>query len=284
MFYKLYAIGKDFSKELDKNSVSAHAASAAFFIFLSFIPVLLLVCTIIPYTGITEAQLMYAAREVMPAAFEPIIMKSIIDLYDKSPAVLSLAAVFTVWSAAKGILSIMRALNAINQVEETRNYIVLRLRACVYTLIMLVVIIISLSIMVFGNVLIQFLNKDFKELYEVLNYIMSLRFLYVWIILALFFAVLYAWLPNKRMIFKAQLPGAVFTSVGWSVFSWGFSIYMEYFQSYNMYGSLTAIIIALLWLYICMYIMLLGAEINRYFRPALKYYYKKNLDRSGKPH
>lgn len=275
MFYKIFAVGRDFSKELNRNNISAHASSAAFFIFLSLIPMLLLLCAIIPLTTMTEGNLVMAAKEALPSVFVPFAITIIEEVYDKSSAVISIAAIVVIWSAAKGILSIMRALNAINRVEETRNYFVLRFWASIYTVIFLGVIVLSLLIMVFGNVLVEILLSDLPNIKFLFGMIMNFRFMFVWIILALFFMVLYSMIPNKKLKFRLQLPGAVFASVGWSIFSWGFSMYVDYFNAFDMYGSLSTIVMVMLWLYICMYILMLGAEINRYFRPAIKYYYEK---------
>jgi len=79
----------------------------------------------------------------------------------------------------------------------------------------------------------------------------------------LFFSIIYKTLPNGKMKFVDQIPGAVITSAGWVSFSILFSFFVDNFSNYaNVYGSLSAIIILMLWLYICMYIMFIGAEIN----------------------
>lgn len=274
MLFRLYAVGRDFTKEVNDNNISAHAASAAFFIFLSLIPMLLLICAMIPFTRLTENNLITAVTEVLPTSLVPFAINMIMEVYNKSPAVISVTAIVAIWSAAKGILAIMRALNAINRVEETRNYIVLRLWASVYTLIMLVTVVLSLLIMVFGNVLVNFLLQDIPNLRYFFELLMSIRFMFVWIILTLLFMMLYTFIPNKKIKFRMQMPGALFAGVVWSAFSWGFSMYVDYFNAFDMYGSLSTIVMVMLWLYICMYILMIGAEINRYFRPAIKYYYE----------
>ncbi|MEG1847479.1 MAG: YihY/virulence factor BrkB family protein [Lachnospiraceae bacterium] len=276
--YRVYAVLNDFGKELSKNNVSALAASAAFFIFLSLIPILMLISSVIPFTPITEADLMNAMSTLLPDNISPLAVSMVAEVYGKSPAAISIAAVITVWSAAKGLLALMRALNAISSVDETRHYLALRLRASIYTIIMLVIIVFFLFVMVFGKVITGFLVTQFPIGKYVSSFLMKFRFLYVWIILALLFAVLYTWLPNKRMKFRLQIPGAIFTSVVWTVFSWGFAIYVEHFNSFGIYGSLTTIIIVMLWLYFCMYIFMVGAEANHYFGPVVNYYHHKYIN------
>lgn len=273
--YRIYAVINDFAKEINKNNVSALASSAAFFIFLSLIPILMLVSAIVPFTPVTEADLMNVIGSILPETISPLAIGMVEEVYDKSPAAVSVSAVITVWSAAKGILAIMRALNSISRVDETRNYILLRIRASIYTVVMLVIIVFFLFVMVFGNVIIKVILSKLPIGLYFGEFIMNFRFLYVWIILAAIFAGLYTWLPNKRLKFSLQIPGAVFTSIVWTIYSWGFSVYVEHFNTFSIYGSLTTIIIVMLWLYSCMYIFMMGAELNHYFRPAVKKFYDK---------
>lgn len=109
------------------------------------------------------------------------------------------------------------------------------------------------------------------------------RTLLVWAVLTVVIALLYAYVPGTRLGFKMQLPGAVFAAVAWSVMTWAFSIYIDEFNGFNTYGSLTTIIILMLWLYTAMYIILVGAYINRYFKPAFQFFVgKKHIDRKEK--
>jgi membrane protein len=75
-------------------------------------------------------------------------------------------------------------------------------------------------------------------------------------------------LPNGRQPFFAQLPGAMAAALSWSVFSYGFSIYLTYAPQgmSAIYGSLTTAVIIMLWLYFCMWLLFLGAEINDYLQ------------------
>ena len=82
--------------------------------------------------------------------------------------------------------------------------------------------------------------------------------------------MMYKFLPNRKATLKSQLPGAVISAVAWSVFSLCFSIYLDLFSVANMYGSLTTLIMIMLWMYFCMFIFLLGAEINAYFEDRFR--------------
>ncbi|HKM05230.1 MAG TPA: YihY/virulence factor BrkB family protein [Lachnospiraceae bacterium] len=248
--------------EMKKDNVSAHASSAAYFLFLSLIPILILVCSILPYTPIKEADFMLAVTDLLPKSMDPFVVSMIEEIYGKSPTMISITAFVTVWSAAKGILAIMRGLNAINEVGESRNYFVVRFWATIYTLILLGMIILCLSSVVFGNVIVGIIVRRFPQIKTLISFLMYFRFLLVWGVLTFLFICLYAWIPNKKSHGKTQIIGACFTGVGWSIFSYCFSIYIDRADGFKLYGSLTTIIIIMLWLYICMYILMIGAEIN----------------------
>lgn len=262
---KLYRNITEFSTQMRKQNINAYAASIAFFFFLSVVPMLMLICTIIPYTPLTEEDLVTAVTDLTPDMVDSLVVSLISDVYNRSAGILSIAAIATIWSAAKGVMALMQGLNAINGVEDTRNYFVIRVIASFYTVVMLVVVILSLFLMVFGNQLVVLALHRIPKLESLVSFIMNFRFILVWAILTLLFAAIYAYVPDLKLKFKKQIPGAVFSAVVWSVFSWGFSLYLTYGNSYGIYGSLSIIIIVLLWMYFCMYIIMIGAYLNRYF-------------------
>ena len=265
MVWKLYLIIRDFSAKMKKKDISTYAASTAFFFFLSVVPMLIMICTIIPYTPLTEENLVELVTDFLPDQIDPLAESLISEVYDKSAGILSVALIATVWSAAKGVMALMKGLNSVNGVEEKRNYFVLRIIASFYTVVMLIVVILSLFVMVFGDQLVTLALHRIPQLQRVVSFAMNFRFLFVWAVLSVLFAAVYAYVPDKKLAFREQIPGAVFSAVGWSIFSWVFSYYVTYGNSYGIYGSLSIIIIVLLWMYFCMYIFFIGAYLNQYF-------------------
>lgn len=259
---KIYHFIREFSKEMNRENVSSFAASAAFFIFVSMIPVLYILCTIISVTSITEAVLVEAIEVVAPNVVGDFFITLISDVYNTSAGVVSVAVIITLWSAGKGMLALMRGLNGINHVTEHRNYFLIRLIAGIYTLIMLVLVVFSLVFLGFGKIIAGLLMESIPGTTTIFEILMKFRFLYVWPLLTIFFSMIYAYVPNKKSRFKRQLPGALLSAVSWTVFSWGFSMYIKYFGALGGYGSLTTIILVLLWLYFSMYILFVGAKIN----------------------
>ncbi len=283
MLKRLAFIGYDFGKQMSKKNISAFASSTAFFLFLSLIPALMLLCSILPYTPVTEANLMNAARQITPEAMHALVTSIIADVYDKSIGIISVTAIATLWSAGKGVLALLRGLNAVNDVEENRNYLLLRLAACLYIVLLLAAVLLSLLIMVFGNSIIGLIEDIIPQTSYLFDLLLHFRSLFVWAVLTVVIALMYAYVPGTRQGFKMQLQGAVFAAVAWSVMTWAFSIYIDVFNGFTTYGNLTTIIILMLWLYAAMYIIMAGAYMNRYFKPAFQFFVgKKYIDRKEK--
>lgn len=270
MVRKCYIIFRDFARQMKEKNISAFSASTAFFFFISLVPMLILVCAIVPYTPLTAENLIKAITDIIPESMDGIVLEVVADLYEKSVGLIWIVAIAMAWSAGKGVLALMRGLNAVNDVKEERNYFFVRMVASFYTVVMLVGMVLSLFIMVFGNVLIQVILRYVPQLEYLLELLSSFRFLLVWLVLAVLFTCVYTYVPNKKMVFKEQIPGALFSAVSWSVFSWGFSLYVDAPGTFGTYGSMSIIVIVMLWLYICMYIIMIGAHLNRYFRPVNK--------------
>ena len=171
------------------------------------------------------------------------------------------------------MLALIRGLNTVNGVKERRNYIFLRLRACVYTVIMMIMILILLILVVFGERIVDLLTASFPNITYMFRVLVGWRWIVVVASMALLICAIYTFLPNEKNRFLSEVPGAVMVSICWYVSSWVFSVYVNRFSGFSTYGSLTTVIIIMLWLYMCFYIMLLGAFINRFLQPAFSFLY-----------
>lgn len=271
MVKKIFYIVRDFQLHMNRKNVSAFAASTAFFLFISLIPILILLCAIIPYTALTKANLMTFMTDITPDVVDSLVVSIIEDVYAKSAGVISIAAITLLWTASKGMLAMIRGLNEINDVEENRNYVLLRLIASFYTLILLIVILLSLILMVFGNALVSGIIRNIPQAESFFDFLMHFRLLFSMLVLMTGFSMMYAYIPNKKLKFIYQIPGAVISAVIWNVFSWAFSVYVGKINDFSTYGNLATIVIIMLWMYMCIYIIFIGASLNRYFEPVYRF-------------
>ena len=245
----------------------AYAAQAAYFFVLSLIPIFLLLLTMVQFTPVTMNDVMEAVLQVFPESVAPLIRSIVIQGYTQSGTVIPVTIIVALWSAGKGVLSVTSGLNCIYAKTETRNYFYLRIRASFYTVLFLLAIMLSLILSVFGNSISVMLYEYVPFLSKVVDFIIRIRTFVTLVVLTVFWDLVYKFLPNRKnrakTTLRRQLPGAVFTACGWLLVSFIFSVYLDIFTGFtNMYGSLTTIILILLWLYVCMYIILLGGEVN----------------------
>ena len=271
---KIWAIITDFMNNIAKKNIGAYAASTAFFSFISTIPALVLVCYILPYTPLTQVDLLVAIQEIMPDTVLPMISQIVSEVYKEQTLAISVSTILLIWTAGKGMMALIQGLNVVNDEEEKRNYFVVRLVASLYTLGMIVAILVSLFLMVFGETIFEELKAYLILLPYVsiaIEILINFRSLVVIGILTIVFTFIYWLVPNKKMRYKKQLPGALFAAVLWYAFSYVFSLYVDIFHGFSVYGSLTFVVVIMLWFYFCMYIILIGAQINQYFSPAYRY-------------
>lgn len=254
---------KNITDKIAEDHIGAYAAQSAFFIMLSLVPILLLLMTLVRFTPITRGDIMAAAYELFPKTVSSTIVSIVNEVYSQSGTAISVSLLVALWSAGKGVLSISNGLNTIRGQVETRNYIFLRVRAAIYTVLFLLAIILSLVFLGFGNSISMLVNQYVPVFQYVMDFIIETRTIVMMLVLIVFSLSIYMFLPNKRRRLRTQFPGAIFTAFGWTLASFFFSVYMDIFKGFsNMYGSLTTIVIIMLWLYFCMYVMLLGGEIN----------------------
>lgn len=260
--------GKRIFDKYSNDEVTVYAAQASFFIVISFFPFIMLLLTLIQFIpNISKSDLMSIMVAIMPDMLDSLVVGIIDDLYMKSPAtIVSITAITALWSASRGMLSIERSLNRVYDISRKRNYILRRLICSGYTIIFVIACVASLLLLVLGNSFQRLLLRFFPVIGEVVTYIVSFRSLVALAILIAAFTALYSFLPSDKQTMREQIPGAIFSAVGWMMFSFLFSVYFDHFSNYSyMYGSLTAIVLLMLWMYICICILLIGAEINHHY-------------------
>ena len=254
-----------FLKAVTKLNISVYAANACFFLILSVFPTLLLIPGILRYTPFEAEALTRLLAGILPGAFLDKTQQLIRLTYENvSGTTLSLTAVTAFWSASRGILGIMTGLNAIYGVREDRSYLRRRGISLVYLGLFFLVLVMTLALHVFGTKLLAFLYRQPIPFLETLTKFIDFRFFLLLILQTAVFTAMFMVLPNRRNRFRDSLPGALLASSGWLIFSDLYSIYVEKFARLsNVFGSVYAVALAMLWLYCCMTIVFWGGALNR---------------------
>ena len=242
-----------FVKRMQEDHIGAYAAQAAYFLIMSFIPFVLVLTALVQYTPLTYRMLRQAILGFVPFNLQDFVLKIIAEVFTKSAAVVPISGLFALWSSGKGMQSLIAGLNVIYHVKETRNWLTNRLYSMLYMFLFVLAIIISLLLLVMGNRIHAALVIHAPLLGRMLGRLLSAKTFLVFVVLFLVFLVLYRYLPNRKASLKSQVPGAFIIAVAWSLFSYFFSLYFTFFPNFsNMYGSLSALIMVMLWLYVCM--------------------------------
>lgn len=260
-----------FMERMRKDHVSAYAAQAAYFLIMSFIPFVLFLTAIVQYTPLTYREVRQAIMSVVPENLQGFVLNIVAEVFSKSAAVLPLSALVALWSSGKGMQALINGLNTIYHVKETRNWPVNRIYSMFYMFLFVLALIASLLLLVMGNRIHVLISGYVPFLGNVIGRILGAKTFLVFVMLFFVFLVLYRYLPNRRASLKSQVPGAFLTAVAWSVFSYLFSLYFTFFPDFSiMYGSLSTLILVMVWLYFCMNLLLYGAEINAYFESQFR--------------
>lgn len=259
------------SDKLKEDHVSEYAAECAYFTILSFIPFIIFFLTLIQFTSVDKESIFYWVRQVVPTTMEDIILGIIDEVYAKSVGTISIAAIFALWSASKGFFYLSKGLRKMYNTENNKLTAIVRIEGLIYTLIFIIAIIVFLIIMILGKRIHNLMLNKFETISLITGGILKVRWFLLIGIMFFVFLMIYRFIPKHKMKVSTQIYGALFSSIAWYVTSWIFSVYIDIFQGFtNTYGSLTSIILIMMWVYICMYIILLGGEINILFQKLKK--------------
>ena len=244
--------------------ISLYAANASYFIVMAVFPALLLLLGLLRYTPLEVERLGEMLAGILPEVLLEGAEELILLTYDNTSAsVLGLSAVTTLWSAGRGMHGVLTGLNAIYDVQENRGYLRTRLISTAYTLAFLVVLLLTLALHVFGTGLLGLLRRSEHPFLRFLLEIIDFRFFLLLFLQTMIFTAMFMVLPNGRYAFRDSVPGALLASCGWLIFSNLFSVYVTHFARLsNVYGSIYALALGMLWLYCCMSIVFYGGALN----------------------
>ena len=267
---KLINTGKRIFEKFNNDHVSEYASQCAFFIFLSFIPFIILAISIIKYVNLDAYSIYSIFENIVPTSTYELIKGTIDEAFNKSFGTVSIALITCVWASSKGAYALVKGIRTIyNTDRKVKSNILIRLEGIIYLILFVSMIVAFILLMIFGNSIYTIMNNWFfgSQITKIIKWILSIRFGVLIVGMFIVFLLIYKFVSRSNMSFKKQIPGAFFSSVLWYGTSWFFSKYIDIFKGFsNTYGSLASIILVMMWLYFAMYIVLIGAEINTLVR------------------
>ena len=253
-----------FIKKIGDDGIFALGAQLAYYMVLSFIPFLMFLMTLVGFSHLNSDAVLNLLSNVMPTEAFNLIQSTVIEIVDREQTgLLWISIALAIWVSSSGFKAVIKGLNKAYGVKETRSYIKLKLISMIYTILLALIVIATLFLFVFGDVIGDFFMKVLEHP-EFIYYIWNiLRYVVVILIMILFFMFLYNATPCVRLGWLEVIPGAVITTLGWISISYIFAYYVNNFSNYSrLYGSLGAVFMFMTWMFITSMILILGGEIN----------------------
>lgn len=250
--------------KIKNDDIFALGAQLAYYLVLSFLPFLIFLITLIGFARLDKFAILEALYRILPTSVYDLTKNIISEVIEnQNTGLLGASVVLTIWTASSGFRAVIKGVNKAYDVEEKRSFI-RRAIISFFSIIGLALAILStLIIMVFGNVIGKYLINSFPFHTAIATIWNMLRSGLAIVAVILVICAIYRYAPSKKVKWRDVLPGAITCTLGWIVVSTLFSFYINNYSNYSrIYGSLAAVFILMIWLYLVSMILILGVEIN----------------------
>jgi len=263
------AKSKRIVQRINDDEIFGRAAQLSYYFLLALFPLLLVLINLLGYlaqegTGF-RAKLIAYLGAVMPGSAVTLVHTTLDEISASSGSgKLSLGLLAALWAASNGMGAISQTLNIAYEVRETRSWWKVRLISVFLTVALSVLIVSALAIVLYGGSIGDVLagkygfSQFFTTVWNILQWPIALGFVLIT------FNLIYNFAPNVRREQRRWFSVGANVGVGlWLLISFGFRIYLHYFDSYSVtYGSLGALIVLMLWFYLTGVAILIGGEVN----------------------
>lgn len=258
-------------KSIIKNDFCGMAAEMGFMNVIGIFPFMLFLMAVFGWMGhksMMEPILLFL-NNVMPAQAINLI-KSVLNevmIFSNADIMAVIGFCVTLFLSTNSIAVILKGLNRAYKVEETRSFIYTRVLSLVMVFVYTMLLFLSINLIVFGKLIITTLIEIFHISIPVAGLILVMRWPIAFLALFMMAFLSYYVLPNlkgkEKFKMQSALPGTWFFCTFWLLGSWGFSIYVNNLNTYNMvYGTIGAFAVLMVWLYYTSLLILIGGEIN----------------------
>jgi len=257
---------QDLLHKINRDNVFNGAAALAFYLTLAIFPGLILLMTIIPYLPIerVDEAIMDLLGQALPDEAYGMVAGVVQEVTkERRGGLLSFGLLGAIWATSTGMVAIMQQLNTTYNVEEGRSFVRGRLIALFLSFLFGLLVLGAFSLIVLGGYIEIWLDEQLGFSDAIVWLFFLLRWLLIVMALLLGFATVYYIAPNVEQKFRFVTPGSIFGVTLLLLASLGFAAYTRNFADYDAtYGSIGAVIVLMLWLYITGLVILIGSEIN----------------------
>lgn len=258
-------LAKELGQQFKQDRILNSAAAQAFYLTLAIFPALICVLSLVPYLPIEHLHkaIMDLVRQVLPGEAAHTLTGVVESLTEQRGGLLSFSFLGTLLIASSGMAAIIKQLNITYHVEEERSFLKTRALALLLTVLGGILLIVTFALVVLGGRLQSWIASSLGWSDFLLAVFATFRWVVIVGALLLAFAAVYYVAPNVDQKFRWVTPGAVIGVVALILATLGFRLYVDNFGRYGAtYGSIGALVVLMLWLYVSGLMLLVGSEVN----------------------
>lgn len=254
------------ARKLGQDDIFNGAAALGFYLTLAIFPAVILTMALLPYLPIADVDV--AIMDLLGQALPPgaaDMFTGVVNEVTRQPrgGLLSFGILASVWATSTGMYAIMQQLNTIYGVQEGRGFLRGRGVAICLSLLFVVLVIFAFSLVVLGGLLQEWIGAHLGTTGWLLTLFALLRWVIIVSGLVLGFALIYYLAPNLKHPFSLLATGNLVAALLLVLSSLAFAQYVQVFWNYSAtYGSIGAVIVLMLWLYMAGLSILVGGEVN----------------------
>ncbi|MGE5171130.1 MAG: YihY/virulence factor BrkB family protein [Rudaea sp.] len=253
-------------REMKRDNAFDGAAVLAYYLTLAIFPATIALLAVTPYLPIARVDqaIMDLMREALPLRAAEMFAGVVHQVAsERRGGLLTFGVAAAYWSASNGMYAVMRQLNAAFNVKEGRPFLRARATALLLSLLFGVLVLGGFSLIVLGGVIQAWIGDRYGFSDALLAFFVVFRWLVIVLSLLLAISLIYYLAPNRARRFRLFTAGSVAATALLVVASYAFSLYTSHFGNYSaVYGSIGAMVLLMLWLYIAGLVILAGAEVD----------------------
>jgi membrane protein len=264
----IYYILRFIAEELEKDSLDTRANAMAFSFFLSLFPAIIFLFTLMPYLGISEELTEYlneTLTKLLPSSGSTYLIGIIHDITSiRREGLLSFGILLAIYFSSSGILTMMAGFEKTHlEGHNRRSYYSKLLLSIVLTVVLFLLTLASGILIILGNQISSFADSYFEtSIYSTL-FLSFFRYLIAFILIYIIFSILYNYGSTQKKKIGFLNTGSLLSTILSILTSLLFAFFVDNFGRYNeLYGSIGALIVVLLWLKFNCLVILLGYELN----------------------
>ena len=280
-FFK--SVMKKLFTSIYEHNVGKNAAALAYYLLFALFPLLIFASNFLGLMKLNTSELILNFNRILPSEAVGVLSNYLDYISENSSRSLMLfALIFSIWFPLRAVQGLTDDVRRAYGLGKPKRIVIYSIKQIVYTVLFLVVIVLTILLSILGENVINFIRGLLPESAlsitdNQINLWQYLRFIPIALLMITAIGALYSLSLDSRQKVKSILPGIASAVVLWLILSIGFSFYVENFSSYSLiYGTLGAVMVLIVWLYLTAFVLIFGAELN-----AAVYKTQKEMELSG---